>query len=387
MLGFFPDDIKQRRLIERYLLSVSAYILCVSLAWIARATDLTTLSYPVLSAATLAIFAYLVVLYLVYRTQLNLRLEDSVFTRLQMLMAVAWITYFVWSTQELRGVMLLIYAFVSMFSLFTLSTLQTAVMALVSSLLYACVIAMDFFSHRQGFDFTVNLVQWIVLSIVLILIVAIAAYMNAVRDKIKRSNQMIRAQNEEIRRTNEQLANALADLSHMVTVDELTGLSNRRHFMEVINEHIAASSNERLEFGLCVLDLDHFKQINDTLGHLVGDKVLRHVADIMRQQMREYDFLARFGGEEFTLIVTRGDEATISRCAERIRQAVEAAEFPELKGHIDLTVSIGATVFRHGDTLEDALSRADSAMYAAKQAGRNTCVMHLGVESTQVQGG
>jgi diguanylate cyclase (GGDEF)-like protein len=387
VLRFFPDDIKQRRLIERYLLSVSAYILCVSLAWIARATDLTTISYPVISAATLAICVYLVVLYLAYRTRLNLRLEDSAFTRIQMLVAVAWITYFVWSTLELRGVMLLIYVFVSMFSLFTLSTWQTAVMALVSSLLYGFVIVMDFFSQREGFDFTVNLVQWSVLSIVLIWMVAIAGYMNAVRNKIRQSNQMIRAQNEEIRRTNEHLESALAELSHMVTVDELTGLSNRRHFLEVVNEHIAASSNDRLEFGLCVLDLDHFKQINDTLGHLVGDKMLRDVADIMRQQMREYDFLARFGGEEFTLIVTRGDEATIRSCAERLRRAVEAAEFPELKGRIDLTVSIGATVFMHGDTLEDALSRADAAMYAAKKAGRNTCVMRLGVSSTQSQVG
>jgi diguanylate cyclase (GGDEF)-like protein len=191
---------------------------------------------------------------------------------------------------------------------------------------------------------------------------------------------MIRTQNAEIQHTNKKLEGAMAELNRMVTRDELTGLSNRRHFLEVINEHIARSRNERFGFGLCVLDVDNFKQINDTFGHLVGDKVLRAAADLMRQNMREYDFLARFGGEEFTLIITRGDEPTTRRCAERLRRAIADAELSDLEENVELTVSIGATMFQRGDTLEAALARADAAMYEAKQAGRNAFVMKLAVD-------
>ncbi len=383
-LAFFPDDLKQRRVIERYLLSVSAYVLCVAIAWAAKATSQTSLSYETLAVSTIAIAVYIVGVYGVYRSGLNRRFEDSVLTRLQMLVAIAWISLFVWSTQELRGVMLLIYFFVAMFSLFTLNPRKTAAMGLVISVLFGAVVAVDWWTLRPGFDLTVGFIQWGILTSALIWLSTISGYMTAVREKVIESNEKIRAQNAEIQLANERLQEALTELNRMVTKDELTGLSNRRHFLEIINEHIANSHSERFEFGLCVLDLDNFKAINDTHGHLVGDEVLRSAAELMRQNMREYDFLARFGGEEFTLIVTRGDEAITRDCAERLRMALANAELSEGNQPIRLTVSIGATVFRAGDTLEAALARADAAMYAAKRNGRNACVMRLDDERAAI---
>ena len=379
-LQFYPDDQKQRRLIERYLLSVSAYVLCVSIAWVAKVAGLTSLSGEAMVLSSVTILLYVIGIYFVYRTGLNRRMVDSVFTRLQMLVAIAWISFFVWSTQELRGAMLLIYIFVAMFSIFTLTPWQTAVVGVVISLVYATVIFWDWWNATAGFDLMVNVIQWGIVSAALIWLVAIAKYISGVRDKLARSSKMIRLQNTEIQRTNEQLESALGKLKHMVITDELTGLSNRRHFLETINVHIESCHNDQFEFGLCMLDLDNFKTINDTFGHQVGDQVLRIAAELMRQNMREYDFLARFGGEEFVLIVTRGDEAVTSRCAERLRYAMAGADLSDLAQGMSLTVSIGATVFRPGDSLQTALDRADAGLYQAKQAGRNTCVMRLAEE-------
>jgi diguanylate cyclase (GGDEF)-like protein len=201
----------------------------------------------------------------------------------------------------------------------------------------------------------------------------IAGYVNAKREQIKRSSEKIRAQNREIQETNQKLEEALTRLNHLATTDELTGLSNRRHFMSTVRSHIDRCENDQLSFGLCMLDLDNFKEINDRWGHQIGDHVLIILADVLRDNMREYDFLARFGGEEFVLIVTRGDEDITRQCAERLRRAAENANLNSLGKDLKMTITVGATVFQSGDTLETALDRADRAMYRGKHMGRNIC--------------
>lgn len=372
-----PADRTQRNLIERFLLSVTAYVLCVAIAWVAKLTGLTQLDHLTLAISTLVILAYVVGVYFIYRSGLNRRIDDSLLTRLQMLVAVGWISFFLWNTEQLRGAMLIIYLFVAMFSFFTLSPRQTAGVGLVISVVYGSIIALDWWRDTPGFNLVVNAVQWGILSSALLWLFSISLYLNAVRAKMRRSTDLVRAQSSELQRANRQLEAAMAQLNHQATTDELTGLSNRRHFLSTVNMHIERSRENRFGFGLCVLDLDHFKHINDTFGHLIGDRVLQAFADVMRTNMRTYDFLARLGGEEFTLIVTRGDETVTRRCAERLRQAVADANFSNLIDGLELTVSIGATVFSDGDTLVTAMTRADAALYDAKRAGRNMCIVKL----------
>ncbi len=372
---FYPADSKQRHLIERYLLSVSAYVLCVAIAWIAHAGGMTRLNATTLAICSGAISVYLVAIYVVYRTELNQRMEDSVLARLQMLVAVGWITLFVGSTEELRGAMLMIYLFVAMFSLFTLTARQTAAIGAIISATYGTVILADWVRGASHFHLTAGLVEWAMLSVALVWLCAMTSYISAVREKMRRTNNMIRAQSAELQRSNQQLSGALAKLGHLVITDELTGLSNRRHFLNTVDQHIAAASSERMAFGLCIIDIDHFKAINDRYGHQAGDQALRSAAQLMLQNTREYDMLARFGGEEFALVVTRGDEDITRRCAERLRWAVAAAELSDVGDGLRLSVSIGATMFRNGDDLKTAIGRADAALYDAKRAGRNVVVM------------
>jgi diguanylate cyclase (GGDEF)-like protein len=120
-------------------------------------------------------------------------------------------------------------------------------------------------------------------------------------------------------------------------------------------------------------DLDHFKEINDTLGHLVGDRVLKEVAHRIATSVRDKDLIGRYGGEEFLLIFPATSLRVAKQVAERIRRHVGSTPIHLPEHSIPITISIGLTYFNRADTLESLLQRADSAMYAAKQAGRD-CV-------------
>ncbi|MCE1197307.1 GGDEF domain-containing protein, partial [bacterium] len=131
-------------------------------------------------------------------------------------------------------------------------------------------------------------------------------------------------------------------------------------------------------FGLFMIDIDHFKRVNDTYGHSIGDDVLKMVASSLSSSVRPLDAAARWGGEEFVLICANISEDKLPDVAERIRFVVGASGLPtENFGVIAVTVSVGVTRAVAGDTLESAIARADAALYEAKRSGRNRCAVSL----------
>ncbi|MCB5183853.1 sensor domain-containing diguanylate cyclase [Methylobacillus gramineus] len=162
-----------------------------------------------------------------------------------------------------------------------------------------------------------------------------------------------------------------AELETMATTDSLTGLPNRKAFDIVIDIFLNESSRTRGALALIVLDIDHFKAINDRLGHFGGDHVLVVMARAIRACTRAADFICRWGGEEFLIVIKDCDEHSAMLLAEKIRNAVEN-ELIAYKGEqISITASLGVAVARTGEKMEHVLDRADAAMYAAKMAGRN----------------
>lgn len=161
---------------------------------------------------------------------------------------------------------------------------------------------------------------------------------------------------------------AQKELQHISQTDELTQLPNRRHFYTHFQENISLANRHGHPFCLIMADLDHFKRVNDNFGHDEGDTVLKEFASILRQNCRYEDVIARFGGEEFMLLLplTQRDGARI--LAERIRKATKKYILPD--GNC-LTVSLGITEFQQGDTPDDIIKRADAALYKAKQNGRD----------------
>jgi len=169
----------------------------------------------------------------------------------------------------------------------------------------------------------------------------------------------------------ERLIGMRDELAVQATHDALTGLWNRRASMETLARELSRANREKKNVGLILADLDHFKQINDTYGHLAGDQVLQTVAQRLKGALRTYDTVGRYGGEEFLMIFPGCDEEALLRRAEHLRESVdrEAVRTPEAE--IVVSVSLGATV-AHGAVPQDQiLKSADEALYRAKRSGRN----------------
>ncbi|MGY4491453.1 GGDEF domain-containing protein [Pseudomonas sp. TE3610] len=154
-------------------------------------------------------------------------------------------------------------------------------------------------------------------------------------------------------------------------IDPLTGLPNRAAWSERLEQAVAQRQEDGSELLLAMLDLDHFKSINDSYGHLAGDKVLKIIANEMRKRVRPGDFMARFGGEEFVLLIPQTSMADGLRLVEALRAAVEACPFHFKGQRVTITLSIGLAAFRGSERSDLVLKRADDALYRAKDAGRN----------------
>ncbi|QXC30292.1 MULTISPECIES: GGDEF domain-containing protein [unclassified Aeromonas] len=180
--------------------------------------------------------------------------------------------------------------------------------------------------------------------------------------------------------------NMLLQLYRESTTDELTGMMNRRLLMKQLEKARAAMIRKQAPFAVLLLDLDRFKRINDTFGHLAGDAVLREVATTLVEQLEPGMVLGRYGGEEFAILLPRCPElAQAKRVAERLRVAVEArlVKSPTSDELLEVTVSIGLTLARRGEGIEALLNRADECLYRAKMAGRNCVVGELAKTSEQ----
>ncbi|SEL83600.1 sensor domain-containing diguanylate cyclase [Halomonas daqiaonensis] len=162
-------------------------------------------------------------------------------------------------------------------------------------------------------------------------------------------------------------------LEREATTDPLTGLYNRQRFDAEMERALARHARYGTETALVMIDLDHFKKVNDTYGHDVGDRVLVELTKRLAGEMRQPDFLARWGGEEFVALLPETDPSEAARMAERLCRCIEVEPFPEVGG---LTISLGITSFRNGDTLNMLLKRVDNALYEAKRTGRNRVVVN-----------
>ncbi|MCP8968103.1 sensor domain-containing diguanylate cyclase [Ectobacillus ponti] len=158
-----------------------------------------------------------------------------------------------------------------------------------------------------------------------------------------------------------------AQLQILAKTDELTGLQNRRSFQESLADNIELFNRTNRPFSLLLLDVDHFKQINDTFGHSTGDFVLKQIAQVLMQSCRKIDTAARYGGEEFAMVLPDTDQDGAAAAAERVRSMVEASCWIEMP----ITISIGITTMLPGDQERQLLSRADQGLYTSKEMGRN----------------
>jgi len=161
-------------------------------------------------------------------------------------------------------------------------------------------------------------------------------------------------------------------VSELTITDTLTQVYNRRYFLERFNEELSRSKRNKLRLSFLMVDIDNFKQYNDRYGHLVGDAILRRVSKTIHQAVRQIDFIGRYGGEEFSIVLAETDRAQANFAAERIRQGIATAIIKAYDEELKVTVSIGVSSFPDSaENIQDLIEKADQALYLAKETGKN----------------
>jgi len=356
-------DRKQRLRITRSLMAANVFVACVFLqmyaAWVGfmDVEDVKRLS----GAIVLNIVGW----YLFLRSGLNQRFEDPAMTLPQILSALTIIVGAYSVTGPVHGSTMMLLALVLVFGIFNMKQRGARIAGGYTVVLMGIAMAIKMRTDPVNYPFKLEIAHFVLTAAIVPTISALAAQLSSLRAKLQ-------AQKDE-------LANALIRIQILATRDELTGLLNRRHMIEVLSQHrkrLERSGHHR--FCLALLDIDHFKRINDTYGHGVGDEVLRNFAKVVQSGLRDTDVLARWGGEEFLVLLNDTSPELANVGLERARymlaEATLVPALPELKP----TFSAGLTAYNDLEPLDVCIERADRALYKAKDGGRNCTVIRMG---------
>ena len=176
------------------------------------------------------------------------------------------------------------------------------------------------------------------------------------------------------RTAEERLSNIIIEVKKLASTDLLTQVSNRRHIQEIIDNEISRYERNKKTFSLILCDIDHFKQFNDLHGHECGDFILKKTSTLLISSIRKADYLGRWGGEEFVILLPETDVQGARKVAQKIRVVLEKHSSNYKGKNFNITMTFGVSEFLSGDNFDSCLNRADKAMYSGKKKGRNIVV-------------
>lgn len=314
------------------------------------------------TAATLIvslIAVYQVVLYSVLRSGWTLKFKDPALALLQMLFAMLCLGAAYVLNYQVRGTLLMVVALVLVFGAFTLTPGQCRKLGWLAFAILGTVMVGSAIQDPARFPPMIELLNFVFIAITLPLIGQLTARLSQMRFNLYRQKKELRV--------------ALEEVKSLATRDQLTGLSNRRHILETVEAWHLSDRHRSAPLCVAVMDLDHFKTINDTFGHPFGDEVLTNFAREALTVMSEGDILSRWGGEEFVVIMPDTPLASALVKIERIHAHMRnpSSWHRCLKGKVNF--SSGLTSFRIDESFEQTLARADIALYEAKRLGRDQC--------------
>ena len=351
MLSFFPeDDHNQALRIKRFLMAFASYVMWGGLAAFFYVQGLISVSITVLMICFISIFTLNVLIYLALRTGFNRRFKDPSLTLFQMVIGTFWVMVVVYYADQMRGLVLLIYLVVFVFGLFRLNVWQFLFLSVFAVANYAAVIFLVYKTHPESINPKIDVLNIVVLATVLPWFSLVGGYITHLRTKVSK---------------------ALSTIEHLAIVDDLTQVFNRRQMYKILELQKALGDRGIHPFSICIFDLDHFKNVNDTYGHEKGDIVLKTVAQEVHKNLRDIDHIARYGGEEFILILTNSGSREAMTCAKRIRNMARELVFDKMPEDFRITISVGVTKYQPAEPIQDAINRADTALYRAKANGRD----------------
>jgi GGDEF domain-containing protein len=369
---FFPEDAKQTLRIKRFLMAGSSYVLWVGLTFYCYQLGLVEVSASGFGIAVLCTAICNLVFYGLLRSGLNRYWPDPSLTLPQMVVATFWVMLLMALAPKVRGILLLLYVVVFLFGVFRLRRREYLWLTVLVIVGYGFVVLRDVYRHDSGIPLPLEALQFVVLSATLLWLAFFGSYVGKLRETVSKRNA--------------ELGAALAKNRRLAVHDDLTGAYNRRHIMQILEQEQLRAQRTGRGFSLCLMDLDHFKTVNDQHGHLGGDDVLRQFAMLVLSEIRNLDRVGRdgpprdkwgdenfgrYGGEEFLLVMPETDLEGALVCIDRIRHKVSEAKFLVEGANVALTVSCGLAMCRPGEDLRATLGRADQALYQAKAAGRD----------------
>lgn len=377
MAGIFPhNDRSQSLILKRFFMAFGSYLIAIAFGILStlKGQSLYTPMWLALIAGGVVVSN--LCFYLVIRTGANQRFSDPSLTAPQMLVALVWILCLMFGDAQNRGLFLSFYTITMMFGLFRLRLEQMLKMAAVALAGYCLIVLADFLFFPDRFEPARELLRTGVLIGLLVWAALFTGHVSDLRTRLRRRNR--------------DLSVALDEIGKLASHDDLTKLYNRRYMMDAIKFEKSRADRISSTFSLCLLDLDHFKTINDRYGHLAGDRVLMAFSERIKGTLRSMDvvdqldserFFGRYGGEEFIVLLPDTSLSGALRCAERIRQVTEEAPFDEV---FKVTLSGGVSEYQPGETIEDTLRRADGALYQAKHLGRNRIAADSDAEANEL---
>lgn len=309
----------------------------------------------------------IVLFYIAIRSGFSLRFKDPALTIPQILSATTVCMQVIWYANEARGAFLIVYLLAAIFGIFQLNARLFLRVGFFAVIIYGIEIAVQWnFTSKPG-NLLVDILQWLVLAF-------LCPWCAYVGEFISTSRRKLRESNDKLAQAMREVEAAMLIIQEQAIHDELTGLYNRRYLLAAIDTEVRRAARSSDVFCILLLDVDHFKRINDTFGHLAGDQALTLLSKTISSKLRTIDCFGRYGGEEFILLMPQTNLNGALLAAERMREVIATSKFELVQSDTSLSVSIGVAEFFDGESVEQIISRADLALYAAKDGGRNRVV-------------
>ncbi len=303
----------------------------------------------------------LVTFFLLIRCGYSERWQDPSLALIQITYAIAADAVAYALAGEGRGIVSSILAVILMFSMFGLSLRQIIITSLFSLISFGSAVAYVALHTQNSHTWSLEVANAVMILIVLSGGTFLTSRLQHLRERLHRQKQELKA--------------ALEHIHQIALFDELTGLMNRRSMNELLAQECLRSDRSGRTFTVALLDIDHFKKINDNYGHRAGDIALKSFAETAEQAIRATDKIARWGGEEFLLILPETEPPScVMNCLNRMRERITAIEINHEGQQFSFTVSIGFSTRRGNELIEHTIDRADQALYSAKQSGRDRVV-------------
>ena len=366
-IALWTDERNTRIRLQHWWLTFVIYAGCAGV--MSLFTRSKVVSGDAILAWIVCVLICLCVFHVLIRSGWSRRFEDAALSQAQIVFAIFAVMAGYTITGAARSAVLLPFVVVLNFGAFSIGWRRMVQLTMLALAVMGAVMMWMHARWPGRYSTVVDLSNFLVSMITLPGASALALRLNSLQARLQQQRVDLKA--------------ALNRIQDLATLDELTGLANRRRARELLLTEVTRVDRAVQLFSVALLDLDFFKQLNDRFGHAGGDQILRCFSEVARANVRSVDTVARWGGEEFLILMPEADVSHAFEAMERLRERIAVLSVTSELGDMRFTFSAGVASHRLGQSVDDTIARADRALYNAKAAGRNRVVLAVDANDTQ----